>query len=193
MGLEAAICEAESLLYPQVVSPLESELKVSECLARWFNTRSILSDTETVYRYNVHAFLDWVQHQGLVSWGDFRLDHLLLYTKELSDAGKSRRTIELRCAPVVRCQNHEQLAILAPGIALQGLCGPRLREVFPGRRIEPKGLRRTLPTQTIREGWGGYALERYLGHSQNQLPTSMMSHLPRMRFWTSSARRLSLE
>ncbi len=287
VGLEAAISEAESLLYPQVVSPQESELKVSECLARWFNTLSISSDTETVYRYNVHAFLDWAQHQGFVSWGDFRLDHLLLYAKELCDAGKSRRYIELRCAPViraarwaahnwpekyrdfsagfripepnrelsyedqlergclrinevgsflVRCQNQEQWATLAPGIALQGLCGLRLREawrlrwnrvdlakgivtvdgvvknlssvrrlplpslvltilnavppsgdrvlaayadqtayakavgrclrqVFPGRRIEPKGLRRTLPTQAIREGWGGYALERYLGHS----------------------------
>jgi integrase len=43
--------------------------------------------------------------------------------------------------------------------------GRCLRKVFPGRKIEPKGLRRTLPTEAIREGWGGYALERYLGHS----------------------------
>ena len=41
--------------------------------------------------------------------------------------------------------------------------GRCLRKVFPGRKIEPKGLRRTLPTEAIREGWGGYALERYLG------------------------------
>lgn len=43
--------------------------------------------------------------------------------------------------------------------------GRCLRKVFPGREVEPKGLRRTLPTEAIREGWGGYALERYLGHS----------------------------
>ncbi len=35
----------------------------------------------------------------------------------------------------------------------------------PECRIEPKGLRRTLPSEAIRGGWAGYALERYLGHS----------------------------
>lgn len=36
---------------------------------------------------------------------------------------------------------------------------------YGGPEIEPKGLRRTLPTEAITHGFAGYALERYLGHS----------------------------
>lgn len=287
VGLEAAIGEAETLLYPlKDLSPM-TDLRIPDCLARWFNTLAISSDTSRVYRYNINAFLDWAEKEGLTSWGDLRLDHLQAYAKELCEAGHSRRYIELRCAPVIRAakwaacnwpddyrdissgfkipdsnrevayedqvgraslritevasflawlEKEDTWRSLAPGVALQGLCGLRLREawrlrwervdlgrgfvtvdgvvknlssvrrlplpklvltvlssvphngdrilaayedqtsyakaigrclrrVFPGRRIEPKGLRRTLPTEAIREGWGGYALERYLGHS----------------------------
>lgn len=40
-----------------------------------------------------------------------------------------------------------------------------IREWNPSCRIEPKGLRRSLPSEAEIQGWGGYTLERYLGHS----------------------------
>jgi len=35
--------------------------------------------------------------------------------------------------------------------------------------LEPKGLRRTLPSEAMRRGWSGFALERYLGHSPKSI------------------------
>ena len=40
-----------------------------------------------------------------------------------------------------------------------------LKRWKPDFKLEPRGLRRTLPSVGIREGWHNYALERYLGHS----------------------------
>ncbi len=38
-----------------------------------------------------------------------------------------------------------------------------------GSVIEPKGFRRTLASEAIRNGWDGFALERYLGHSPKSI------------------------
>lgn len=63
------------------------------------------------------------------------------------------------------CDGERVLAAYEDQTSYAKAIGRCLRKMFPGRKIEPKGLRRTLPTEAIREGWGGYALERYLGHS----------------------------
>jgi integrase len=47
------------------------------------------------------------------------------------------------------------------GRALRGA----LRKWRPNLPLEPKGLRRTLPSEARRAGWSGSSLERYLGHS----------------------------
>ena len=38
-----------------------------------------------------------------------------------------------------------------------------------GRKVEPRGLRRTLPSEAKLEGWDGFALERYLGHAPRDI------------------------
>jgi len=40
-----------------------------------------------------------------------------------------------------------------------------LRRWSPGIRLEPKGLRRTLESAAVEQGWEGYAFNRYLGRS----------------------------
>jgi len=40
-----------------------------------------------------------------------------------------------------------------------------LRKWRPGKKVEPRGLRRTLPSEAKLAGWDGFALERYLGHA----------------------------
>lgn len=51
----------------------------------------------------------------------------------------------------------------------RGLYGYDLRAAFKAwgrpRAIEPRGLRRTIPSEAMLGGWGGYAVERFLGHA----------------------------
>lgn len=45
------------------------------------------------------------------------------------------------------------------------LVSAALRSWRPELCLEPKGLRRTIPTEAEIGGWAGYAVERYLGHT----------------------------
>ena len=68
--LADAVFLAVRRLFPEVKALDQSQLEISDVLARWIETRTVSSHTDRVYRDGIKRFLDWAESRDCLKWSE---------------------------------------------------------------------------------------------------------------------------
>lgn len=146
LSIDAAIEEAEKILYGGNSEPEDSALTVAKVCWRWIDTRSCSEETLKEYRKNVRYFLDWLDTLGVVLFSDLKPEHIQKYALDLAKDGKQLKTIKHYCYPVrAICRwaslNWESFRDVSQGFSL-----PRLKQIH---HFETKNGKSFIPFDSL--------------------------------------------